>query len=207
MVYQTRSPRRLSVIDAMRLPVGARCQTPLQQTSAVGQISSSEHTVDSRLYVCASGLICPHHPRFGGFQCRLTHVTVISWRRARDAKILAVWPASADTSCYSRPIGDHRNRSSDAGRCCRRLFRAKAVTHWCKGPAWMALIYGLGPLAKAINTWIAGDISDRAALKAVDLQQGRLQYQRTHPGASLDASVRAYTNATQKTPQPTPQVT
>jgi hypothetical protein len=35
-------------------------------------------------------------------------------------------------------------------------------------------------------------------------QQYLDEYQRTHPGASLDAAVRAYASATQKTPQPTP---
>ena len=35
-------------------------------------------------------------------------------------------------------------------------------------------------------------------------QQYLDEYQRTHPGASLDAAVRAYSSATQKTPQPTP---
>jgi hypothetical protein len=58
-------------------------------------------------------------------------------------------------------------------------FVPKAVTHWCKGPAWMALIFGVGvPVAKGIYTWIAEDISDRAALKAVDLQHGRLERHR-----------------------------
>jgi hypothetical protein len=58
-------------------------------------------------------------------------------------------------------------------------FVPKAVTHWCKGPALLAFIYALAvPFAKAIYTWIAEDISDRAALKALDMQHGRLQRNR-----------------------------
>jgi hypothetical protein len=105
IVIQTRSSQTLPVIDATALArkcsrsalfvVDECCLTHFHERACGPE--------NSRLYIRSRGLVCPHHPRplsqrFGGFQCRLTHVTVISWRRARDAKILAVSPASADTS-------------------------------------------------------------------------------------------------------------